>query len=82
MPGNDSRRVVKAIKELLDGRDPIGDQVEVMLTLDHAIASMLLVTFGGDVEKARYMLNSAVVPNVKRRLLQGKRGNVDYTRLI
>jgi hypothetical protein len=64
----DSRRAVEAAKVLLDGRDPVTDFASVLITLDHLVATVLLVTMGNDHRKAVGMLNEGLVPNVEERI--------------
>lgn len=64
----DSQRAVKAAKAICDGRNPVESFSEVLVTLDHTIALVLLATMDNDTRKALRMLNEGVLPSVKERL--------------
>lgn len=38
----DVRRSIEAAKAVLDGRDPVKDMAEMMITLEHLVATLLL----------------------------------------
>lgn len=64
----DSQRALKAAKEILDGRHPVDDRSTVLITLDHVIATVLITTMGGDVQKALGMFNEGTIPSVEKRI--------------
>lgn len=66
--GEDTRRAIAAVKEILDGRDPQGDFAAVMVTLEHAVAVALLAVMGRQPRKAAALLNEGLAPGVERRL--------------
>lgn len=57
-----------AAKLILDGRDPVKDRAQVLITLDHTIASLLVVAMEGDARKAAAMFEEGVVPHVIERI--------------
>ena len=65
----DSQRALAAAKLILDGRDPVADRSQVLITLDHTIATLLLVAMGGDPKKAVAMFNEGTVPHVEERIM-------------
>ncbi|WP_370281586.1 hypothetical protein [Pseudooceanicola sp.] len=64
----DSYRALEAAKLILDGRDPVADRAQVLITLDHTIATLLLVTMENDPKKAVQMFNEGTVPHVEERI--------------
>jgi hypothetical protein len=64
----DTGRAIAAARAIFDGRDPQADASSILVTLDHAIAAVLLTTMGGDVRKAVGMLNEGVLQGVEERL--------------
>jgi hypothetical protein len=66
-PSKDSRRANAAARAILDGRDPQASMAEIMVTLEHTIAAMLIVT-QGDPKSAALMLNEGVLEGVETRL--------------
>jgi hypothetical protein len=64
----DSQRAIAAAKVILDGRDPATDGASILVTLDHLVATVLLVTQGLDHRKAVGMLNEGLVPHVEDRI--------------
>ena len=64
----DADRAIKAVKILLDGRDPVVDMASFLVTLEHAVAAALLVAMNLDHRKAVQMLNEGLVPGVESRL--------------
>ena len=64
----DADRAITAVKILLDGRDPVTDMASFMVTLEHALATALLVAMNMDHRKAVQMLNEGLVPGVESRL--------------
>jgi hypothetical protein len=65
----DSRLALKAAKLILDGRDPVKDRAQVLVTLDHTIATLLLVAMDHDPKKAVQMFNEGTVPHVEERIM-------------
>lgn len=64
----DTALAVEAGKILFDGRDPIADASAILVTLDHLVATVLLVTMGRDHRKAVAMLNEGLLPHVEERI--------------
>lgn len=64
----DLPRAQAAARAIIDGRDPAEDFSTILITLDHTIATVLLVTMGMDATKAVLMLNEGVVPQVEERI--------------
>ena len=65
----DTKLALQAAKLILDGRDPVKDRAQVLITLDHTIATLLLVAMDGDPRKAAQMFNEGTVPHVEERLM-------------
>jgi len=66
----DSRRAAAAAKALIDRRDPRTDTAAILVTLDHAVATVLLIAMDGDARKAAAMLNEGLLPAVEERLMK------------
>lgn len=64
---NDTVRAIAAAKAIIDSRDPIAKQAQILVTAEHAIAAVLL-TVMGDARLAAGMLNNGLVPGVEERL--------------
>lgn len=64
---NDTVRALAAAKAIIDSRDPIGQQGEILVTTEHAIATVLLAVMG-DARSAAGMLNNGLVPGIEERL--------------
>lgn len=65
----DTKRAVDAVKLILDGRDPVRDRAQVLVTLDHTIALMVLISMENNPKKAVKMFNEATVPHVEERIM-------------
>lgn len=63
----DTKRALRAARSILDGRDPQADFAAILVTLDHVIGTVLLVTMGGP-EKAVRMLHEGTIPGVEERI--------------
>ena len=63
----DTRRAIAACRAILDGRDPQLDGLGILVTAEHAIATLLL-TLMGDPRKAAAMLNEGLAPGVEARI--------------
>lgn len=68
-PSRDSHLALEAAKLILDGRDPVKDRAQVLITLDHTIATLLLVAMERDPQKAVQMFNEGTVPHVEERIM-------------
>ncbi len=68
-PSRDSQLAFEAAKLILDGRDPVKDRAQVLITLDHTIATILLAAMDRDPKKAVQMLNEGTVPHVEERIM-------------
>ncbi len=64
---NDTARAIAAAKAIIDGRDPIAKQAQILVTTEHVIAAVLL-TVMGDARLASGMLNNGLVPGIEERL--------------
>ena len=64
----DADRAIQAVKILLDGRDPVADMASFIVTLEHAVATALLVAMNMDHRRAVAMLNEGLVPGVESRI--------------
>lgn len=67
-PSPDVRRAVEAAKVVLDGRDPVKDMAEVMITLEHMVATLLLVVTNRESRRAARLLNEGLVPQIEYRI--------------
>ena len=65
----DTHRAFAAAGKILGGRDPVADMPGVLITLEHAVASVLLAVMGRDASKAARMLNEGLVPGIERRIM-------------
>ena len=68
-PSRDSRLAIEAAKLILDGRDPVKDRAQVLITLDHTIATLLLIAMNRDPKKAVQMFTEGTVPHVEERIM-------------
>lgn len=68
-PSKDTRRAIEAVKLILDGRDPVADRAQVLITLDHTIALLMIVAMESDPAKAVQMFNEGTVPHVEERIM-------------
>lgn len=66
-PQKDTQRALAAAKAIFDGRDPGGDAASIMVTVEHAFATVLLALYK-DPRLAAAMLNEALLPGVESRL--------------
>ena len=66
----DTQRVMAAAKALLDGRHPVKDRSQVLITLDHLIGTMLIMAMDQDARKALAMFNEGTIPHVEERIMQ------------
>jgi len=75
-PKKDTMRSQKAVMDILDGRDPIKDLGDVMVTLEHTVSTVLLMVMHKDARKAANMLNEGLVEGIELRLAYyGKQRN-------
>lgn len=63
----DTDRALAAAREIFDERDG-ADHAAIMVTLEHAVATVLLAAYGGDARKAAGMLNEGLLPRVEERI--------------
>ena len=66
----DTMRALEAARHILDGRRPVEDMSQILVTLDHVIATVLLVTMNNDPKKAVSMLHEGTLPHVEERIMQ------------
>lgn len=64
----DTTRALAAAKAIIDGRDPVGKQSQILVTAEHAFATVLLACMGGDARRAAAMLNEGLIPGIEQRL--------------
>jgi hypothetical protein len=64
----DTQRALAAAKAIFDGRDPMTDYSAILVTAEHAIATILLAIFRNDPAKAAAMLNEGLTPGIEGRL--------------
>ncbi|QFT69347.1 hypothetical protein FIU93_21350 [Labrenzia sp. THAF35] len=62
----DTQRALKAAQEILDGRG-MDDAAAVMVTLEHAVATLLMALYR-DHAFAASMLNESLVPGIEARI--------------
>lgn len=65
----DTRRAFNAAKAILDERDPAREFAKILITLDHTIAAVLLMSQDRDVNDALAILHEGIVPQVEERLM-------------
>lgn len=70
----DSKRAVAAAKVLIGGRHPVKDRSEILVNLDHLIATMLIACMDRDPQKALGMFHEGTVPMVEERIMQYAKG--------
>ena len=63
----DTIRAIAACRAVLDGRDPKDSASSILVTAEHAIASLLIILMR-DPRKASAMLNEGLVPGIEERL--------------
>lgn len=63
----DTTRAINAVNMILDGRDPQAHFAAILVTAEHAIASLLLLLLR-DPRKAASMLNEGLLQGVEDRL--------------
>lgn len=63
----DTMCALEAVKAIIDGRNINTHQSEILVTAEHAIASLLLLLMG-DPRKAAGMLNEGLIQGVEDRL--------------
>lgn len=81
-PSRDSQLAIQAAKVILDGRDPVADRAQVLITLDHLIASVLLVTMEGNARHAVEMFTEGTVPHVEERIMMFENQMADHERRV
>jgi len=64
----DTTRALTAAKAIIDGRDPALEYSKILVTAEHAFATVLLACMGGDPRKAAAMLNEGLVQGIEDRL--------------
>ena len=64
----DTPRAIAAAKAIIDGRNVIMQQSAILVTAEHAFATVLLACMGGDPRKAAAMLNEGLIPGIEQRL--------------
>ncbi|WP_180897147.1 hypothetical protein [Martelella soudanensis] len=67
-PSADGKRALAAAKSIFDGRVPPREMGAIMVTLEHAVATVLLAVMDGDAGKAAAMLNEGLAPGIEQRL--------------
>lgn len=64
----DALLATQAAMIIFDQRDPT-DMGPILVTLEHAVAVVLIAMMKGDARKAARMLNEGLVPGIEQRLL-------------
>lgn len=64
----DTARAIAACKAIIDGRDPSKDFALILVTEEHAVASLLLMVMDHDPRKAAAILNEGLVQGIEQRL--------------
>jgi hypothetical protein len=63
----DTQRALAAAKSIFDGRNPASDESGILVTTEHAIATVLLGIYR-DPATAAKMLNEGLLPGIEERL--------------
>jgi hypothetical protein len=63
----DTQRALAAAKSIIDGRNPDSEGSSIMVTVEHAIAAVLLAVCK-DPRVAAGMLNEGLIPGIEQRL--------------
>lgn len=63
----DTLRAVAAAKAIIDGRDPSDEPSSILVSLEHAVAAVLLAVHRNP-KIAAAMLNEGLVPGIEARL--------------
>ncbi len=66
----DPDRAVEAAKVIIDGRDPGVDFGAIMVTLEGAVATILIALMRRYPKRAAAMLNEGLLQGVERRIAQ------------
>lgn len=66
--GQDPARAVTAAKAVIDARRPIEDRSAILVTLEHAVAAVLITVMNGDPRASAAMLNEGLIPGVEARI--------------
>lgn len=74
-PELDTQRATSAARVILDGRDPQRDCSEILVTLEHTVATVLLVLFP-DPSMAARMLNEGLLQGIEARLAHVSKGRM------
>lgn len=67
----DVLRATRAAEEIVDNRPP-SEFGRILVTLEHVIATVLIMSTGGDSRKAAGLLNEGIVPGVEGRLMMAE----------
>ena len=70
-PVTDRERYLAASALILDGRDPVANRGEVMVTLEGVVATILILVMDWNHKNAAAMLNEGLVPGVEGRIALG-----------
>ena len=76
-PENDTKLAKIAGKVIIDGRDPRDDFASILVTAEHVMAVILILTMGGNVRKAARMLNEGFLQGVEERLALYAKGEIN-----
>lgn len=63
----DTQRALAAAKAIFDGRDPNGDAASILVTVEHAIATVLIALYK-EPRLAAGMFNEGLLPGIEERL--------------
>ncbi|RAH97842.1 hypothetical protein DLJ53_28845 [Acuticoccus sediminis] len=64
----DSNRAFRAAMEIIGGRDPVTEMPAVMVTLEHAVATVLLAAADRDPRIAACLMSEGLAPRMDDRL--------------
>lgn len=68
----DTARAIAAAKLIVDGRTSTAEMPAIMVTLEHVVATILLMAMHKDHRLAAAFLNEALVPGIEARLALGE----------
>ena len=68
----DRERAIAAAKAIIDRRSPSKDGAEILVSLEGAVALVLLAVMDKDPDKAARMLNEGLITRVEERLALSK----------
>lgn len=76
-PQRDTMLAQLACKVIIDSRDPRDDFASILVTAEHVVAVIMIVTMGGNQRKAARMLNEGFLQGVEERIALYSKGEID-----